>query len=404
MNFNLTSLIKSFWERNLLERIIIYLLFSDIAVKIIFELFLGEPSLAQSQNKQWIFYVLLLIDYAFSFNKVLKIKVSINPLSLFTIVFFIMILQGLFIGITLQNRPFEILNDTVPLLMIALNILRMQSASEKRPADLKFLFYAVISLAMISCLIGFTGNALGKNTVAVIPLTPIVLPAVFAGLFFIRPVPKLAAAVFVVMIFLSISEINRTSLAFMLLTISGYAGFKMISRPTQGLMVLVIALTFIIAGWLVLPKDSKTYQRIVGITEIDFRARTGSIGERSAEYESINRTLERKGQTQEWLGLGFGGLYEFQSTHAYIRDYGHAHYAWAWFKLRFGYLGYFYLAMVFALMCYNIFRGLQKQTGLGVFIALLNLQGILYLATFVNAIFLCSGIHFYKIEPKKVET
>nr|MBI1231083.1 hypothetical protein [Cytophagales bacterium] len=404
MNLNLTLLIKSFWERNFLERIILYLLFADIIVKIIFELVLGQSSLVQSQHKQWIFYILLLLDYVISFNKVTNIRISINPISLFTILIGIMLCQGLFIGLYSGNKPFELLNDTIPLLMIALNILRLQSATENKPVNFESLFFNITSMAFISCLIGFIGDFLGKPTTATIPLSQIVLPALFTGLLCIKPFPKFMAILFIAMIVLSISEINRTSLAFMLLVTSGYAGFRTISNPAQGFMIIIISLTVLAAGWLMLPEDSKTYRRIIGITQIDFRARTGSIGERAAEYESISRTLERKGKTQKWLGLGFGGLYDFQSTHTYVRDYGHAHYAWAWFKLRFGYLGYIYLALMFAVMLYNLTRGFQNQGYLGIFIALLNLQGILYLGTYVNAIFLCSGLHFYKVESKRLQS
>ena len=99
--------------------------------------------------------------------------------------------------------------------------------------------------------------------------------------------------------------------------------------------------------------------------------------------------------------MGFGGLYEFQSTHAYIRNYGHAHYSWAWFKLRFGYIGYFYLAILASMLLYNVIRGLQSRSENGIFVAFLCLQGIIYLGTFVNALFLVSGIHFLKIDKQK---
>ena len=125
-----------FFNTNLFERIIIYLFISILLSKLVFELILGQWHFAQSQNQQWIFFSLLAFDYLISFKKVINIRVTANPVSALALLFLIMVTQGLFVGIIHHNAPFKIFNDTVPLLIIALNILRMQSHYElKKPIN-----------------------------------------------------------------------------------------------------------------------------------------------------------------------------------------------------------------------------------------------------------------------------
>lgn len=59
--------------------------------------------------------------------------------------------------------------------------------------------------------------------------------------------------------------------------------------------------------------------------------------------QAVQEKLDTLGTEAQWLGLGFGGVYEVQFTHVMLKDYGHAHYSWVWFNLRFGRIGYLYL-------------------------------------------------------------
>ena len=297
MVFQVKTSLSQFFDRNLFERIILYLFIADLLVKLIFEFGFGQSSLGQSQNKQWIFYTLLGLDYLISMKKCLNIRITVNPLSLFSLVFFIMIAQGLFIGIINNNPKFEMLNDTVPLLMIALNILRMQSYGEHaRPIDFRFLLNVVSTLALFSCMTGFITGMIGRNATAIIPLAPIYFPLAFAGLFVVKPFPRWAAFVFVIMIALSISEINRSSMAFIGLAIGGYAVFRTLKNPSQGLLFIIGATILLSTTWLVLPENSKTYRRIVGLTQLDLSTRKGAVGERAAEFDSISASLAKRGK------------------------------------------------------------------------------------------------------------
>lgn len=108
----------------------------------------------------------------------------------------------------------------------------------------------------------------------------------------------------------------------------------------------------------------------------------------SARLDEIQKKLNRKGEPDVWLGLGFGGLYEVARTHEFLKNYGHAHYSWAWFNLRFGRIGYIYLAIMVLALAYNGFYGIRSRMPVGLLVALLAFFSTLYFFTYVNAVFL----------------
>ncbi len=388
--------LKTFFERNLFERIVIYIFLSTFLVKVIFEFGLGQWDFVQSQNKQWLFYGFLALDYIFSVKKVVNLRVTVNPMSVFALVFLLMCVHGLFIGIMRHNPPFVILNDFIPPFMIALNILRMQSVTEYRPVDVRFLLTSCTLLAIGCTVFGLAGQMLGKPTGPSMGEGRVMIPLLMASLFILRPFPLWIAAAAAVMLAFSLPDMNRTTMAFLAVTVSGYVFLKTLRNPVHGVLAFLAAVLIATLAWTFIPRDSKTYERITSLTEIDLSERKGSIGERQAEWDAIREKLASEGQTREWLGLGFGGLYEVRFTHEYIRDYGHAHYAWAWFNLRFGQSGYIYLVLMLAALCWNAGRNLMRKDPQGVFVGFLSLMGLVYCVTHVNSVFLTSGLTFFQ--------
>ena len=170
--------IKDFYDRNLFERIIIYIFLAELLVKIFVELVMGKQGFFASQERQYVFFALLALDYALCYRRIVDIRVSINPLSLFGLTIFIMVAHGLFVGIMNHNAPFIIFNDTVPLLMLGLNVLRMQSFAEmRRPIDIKFLFKSCV---IIAAAVTFFGILAGDIS---IPNTAIFYPLILACIF-----------------------------------------------------------------------------------------------------------------------------------------------------------------------------------------------------------------------------
>ena len=360
----------------------------------IFVAILGEGTFYQSQNYQWTFYAFLGLDYLISARKILNIKITINPLSIFALILFVMIAQGLFVGIVNNNTPFVILNDTIPILMMALNILRMQSLEEiKKPIDIRFL--------LISCIIITSLNIIFTSVQgeASIGNASIFYALAFASLFLLRPFPKWLLPIIIIIFLVASTGLNRTSILFIALVMSGYIGYTALIKPTKAFLTVLCVIITAVSLWSVLPEDSGTYKRIVGLSQIDLSSRTGSIGERQEEQDQVRIALEKKGQTTQWLGLGFGGLYDAQFTHEFKENYGHAHYSWVWFNLRFGKLGYFYLLIFSGMLMYSLIRNVSIGTTASLTVAFLCLISMIYLFTYVNSIWLLSGLTFLYLMP-----
>lgn len=393
-----------FFERNLLERIVIYLCLSSALVKLIFELILGQWGFVQSQNKQWVFYILLLLDYALGHRKLLNVNFTLNLQSIFALLLFIMIGHGLLVGVYMHNQPFVIFNDTVPLLMIALNILRMQSTAEgTEPVDCYRLLKDVVVLLGFASLCSLAAYVLGRPAQLALDQSTIFYPLFFAVLCTRKNIPLWIFGGAAVLAAMSLTDMNRTSLLFIVLAFSVYMFLQTIKSPVR--MLGLVALGFVVLGIgiMFVPQDSKTYQRITGIEHINTGERTGSVGERWAERDAVQAKLDRLGQEAQWFGLGFGGLYEVSRTHEYLTNYGHAHFSWVWFNLRFGMVGQLYLFLMVALFFYNVYCGLWRAGTLGFFIAFINILCILYCLTYVNAVFLLSGIGFFSITPRTLQ-
>lgn len=387
--------IIDFYDRNLFERLIIYGFFSAFLTAVIFELLLGQWSFLQSQNKQWFFYMLLALDYLVSLCKVINIRVTANPMSALAVLFFIMVAHGLFIGIVDRNAPFEVFNDMVPLLMIGMNILRMQSVYEFKPIDFRFLLHSCTILAIGCCAVGLAGQLIGNPTQPSMGSSPIYMPLFLAGLFTLRPFPKWILVAGLAMFALTLPDFNRTSLAFIFVVVSGFVGLRMLKNPVMGIFSLFGVVMLLSLAWALIPEGSKTYDRVMKLTDMNTQERTGAIGERFAEWDAIQNKLADKGPEYQLLGLGFGGRYEVRFTHEYLTNYGHAHYAWSWFNMRFGAIGYIYMALFMAALAYNGFMHMKSQRKEGIFVFLLCLLALIYCLTYVNGVFLLSGIHFF---------
>lgn len=393
--------IADFYQRNLFERIILYAFFSAFIVKLVFELGLGQWWFIQSQHIQWIFYSLLALDYVVSYRKVINIRVGLNPLSVFAVVCFVMVAHGLFVGVLRHNPPFVILNDAIPLLMIGLNILRMQSAAEYKPIDFRYLFHAVFLLAAGIFFMGFAGRLIGRPTQPALGSSAIFLPLIFASAIMLRPIPKWSMAIILLMMALLAGDLNRTAMTFMALVMGGYIAVKLVKAPVLAILLVVSAIMAVSVAWIFVPENSNTYKRIMALKNLDLSQRTGSVGERQAEWDAIRTELREKGRTIEWVGLGFGGTYEVKFTHEYMRNYGHAHYSWSWFSLRYGQSGFIYLVVLLAALSYNLWQGLRLRTVESVFVAFMCLIALLFCVTHINSVWLLSGVQFFYLGARR---
>lgn len=400
----LHSKLQNFFSRNIFERLICYVFLSELLVKIVFEFALGEWFYLQAQHKQYILYSLILLDYALTLPRVLSLRVTFNYISVFLLVFLLMIAQGVFVGLMNHNQLFEIFNDSAPLLVLILNGLRMQSLSENsKPIDFHFLLKFCTAMGLSICVIGQLSVLAGLPSRASIGTLPggIYFPLFFAALLTYEKLPFRYVFSLFVILGLTSMDMNRTTMAFVAALGGCYVLHSLRKKPAQGIVSILLITVTLGIGWFSLPEDSGTYRRIIGLTELDFSQTTGSVGERGNEARSIQRKLTNMGETAELFGMGHGGLYEVQFTHEYLQNYGHAHYSWAMFNLRYGKTGYIYLAILTLILLFHARRNWSMSEPAALLVCLLCLQSFLYLMTYVNFVFLLAGLQFLYLHNQR---
>jgi hypothetical protein len=100
------------------------------------------------------------------------------------------------------------------------------------------------------------------------------------------------------------------------------------------------------------------------------------------------------GTAAEWFGGGHGAVYDVQLTMREVEDTGHAHFSWALFKLRYGYVGYGYLLVVAAMTLRSIVRNYRSGYSADRVISVLALFSFMFLLTYVFGFFFLAGTQF----------
>jgi hypothetical protein len=165
---------------------------------------------------------------------------------------------------------------------------------------------------------------------------------------------------------------------------------------------LVGFVAIIVAFPLLVPEDSPLMRRIQGtlqLAESDSASTSdsGSIGEREAEVKAIDVAERDRGLTAELFGLGAGGTYYVEFTGGRVPDnYSHAHFSWALFKLRYGYVGYFYLAVFVVFLLWNLRGTLRSKLPENRIIFVLGLWGFFFLFSYMFYNQLIAGLQFAK--------
>jgi hypothetical protein len=373
-----------FFRRNMCERLMVYVLLAELLAKIYVELITGQLLFYNPQAKQWIFYALLGMDYMFTFPRLLRMKVTFNTMSAFALVVMVMIAHGAVVGLVNHNPWFPLINDMIPLMMIALNVLRMQSFAEPTHIDFPPLFRTITLLSLASTLLSY-----GMLKVGLIAHATLIPNAIYLAMFYaaLYTYPKMSRCI-------GGADSNRTTMMFVALSTVGYVMIATIRRPAIGVFLLLGVVVTGATVWNVLPDDSGAKRRIIALQNLDLNSREGSVGERQQEWDSISKHLAMLGESAELTGFGMGGTFTMKFTHEVVENYGHAHYSWAWFKMRFGEIGFVYLGILVVTLVANLYYGIRRWTSISMFIAFICLSGLLYLGTYVNAVWLLSGIQF----------
>lgn len=375
----------------------LYLFIAHLTIKVVFELGLGYWHYHLARQEQVIFFSLIVVDYLVSWRQFYRIRFTTNHASLFALFFLFVSAYGLAIGIINGNRWFEILNDTAPLLVMSLNIFRLNSEFDRLSESiLRRLVRDISALSVLACAVGALAVSLGKPATYALGAIPLAVytAAYFAFLLSGRSLTMGINVAFFLVLLFSAQDVNRTTL--MLYAVIGVllSIHVFLKAPPKAVLLVLSFIASATAAWTFLPSDSKTAKRIDAMFEFDISSRKTSVGEREVEFKSIQSRLEREGTTVDVFGLGHGALYEMRGAHKYKRDYGHAHFSWALFKLRYGDLGYVLVVVVACVLLANIALHAVRGRVIDRFIVLLSTVSFLYLFTYVNFIFLLSGLAF----------
>lgn len=391
--------LTKFYARTFFERLVLYIFLSHLVTKVVFEFALGEWHFLLSRQEQYIFYSLLLADYVLTWRRFFAVRITANHLVYVVIFFLFLAVYGAVIGAVNGNRKFELFNDTVPLIVIALNILRIQSERDRLDANVMYRLLRETSvLALLMCVIGFVSLSIGNPSRASLNAMPL---SVFIALFFAmlisgRRMPLWITACFVTVLSFSIEDLNRSSMLFLLAATGFLLLVTFMRHPQKALFALGGVVIAVGIGVMVVPPDSKTAARIQALASLGQQAesRKTSVGERVTEYRSILKRLANEGETVEVFGLGHGALYEMRGANEYKKDYGHAHFSWALFKLRYGDIGYALVAILGLLILANLVFHLGAWDPVSLFALLMSACALIYMFTYVTFILMVAGVSF----------
>ncbi len=384
------------------ERLIYYMLVTDILSRLVFEVFLGYNMSKLSQQRLWIFFGLIAIEYIFQTRRVLHSKFYIDRNMYAACFVIILVLHGLFLGVGWHNNTVKVATDTIPLFVGAINILlacqvdAYKNFNFNRVEVLNVTFALImLTLGIIALLVGRAPNGgLGSAVSTTVSI------AIIAVSFWRRNVFGIKFLIINFAI-LSVSApfFNRTTLALIIIAALIVFYKNIIKSPLK----LYLSITLMVGGFvcvpLIVPPDSPLGRRIHELgdseeLEQQKKTGTGSIGDRFEEWSIIQEKLSQGGPIAKIFGFGHGAIYYIMMDGYYNPTYSNAHYGWALFELRYGYCGFLYLAIYAALIMANVARNKNCTDNFDRFIILICIGAILYIFSYMAFDILIFGLQF----------
>ena len=385
-----------------IERLIYYMLIPELFSKVIIETALGISGRALNQPKLFFFYGLVLIDYIISAFYLGKMSFRINLSNLAFMLFMTMVVHGLIVAYCWHNGISKVFTDTVPVLVAALNIALLNTAGAFNNFDFNRLQRVVwiFATTMISVgILAVIGHRGEEITFGGSGSEPICMSVMLVSL---ATKPKITVWDLTLITFIiapTVPFINRTTLAVFFVVFLFFVIPRLLREPKQLYFSVFLVIAAGAAAYAFVPPDSKVVTRITGLADKassnSGNETGGSIGERQAEWEAVNEKLAQLGPAAQYFGYGPGGVYRVQFTGGLIPDnYSHAHFSWALFKLRYGYIGFFYLFCYTALVLANLIRHVTRRDTLSKIVAVLDIWCLVYLFTYAFFNFLVAGLQF----------
>ncbi|MEM7600293.1 MAG: hypothetical protein AAF357_02635, partial [Verrucomicrobiota bacterium] len=302
------------------ERLLIYLMLGDFIIRIVFEFALGMQPRSLTQHRQFFFYGLVAFDYLGMLlcwvamgNRRVELRVNwLNPLA---VVLGLMILQGILVGLYMENSFRRILIDTTSVAVLLINLLLFANPRTFQKVNFQRLerFAYIYSFLMISMgfFMQFVHGASNAVSLGNTPAAATAFALMLSGILISdnRKGEALRLSLFVVILCLILPFSNRTTVAAVCVIFLLYL-VRRAHRPVQVIATVSILGLGLLVTIVSLPEDSKIARGVQGIINYDNTERTGSIGERHAEADAITAKIKSQGSFAVAVGLGHGAAYD----------------------------------------------------------------------------------------------
>jgi hypothetical protein len=384
------------------ERLIYYLLLPDLCARIAFEAWLGYKSTDLIEQKLWIFFIIIAVEYVFQIRRILYRDFYVDKIMYVSAFILLIGIHGLLVGVGWHNKPLKIATDTIPLFVVAVNIiLSCQLAAYKN-----FNFARVeginITYTIVMVTVGIIAVHAGRPSIVSLggSISTTVSIAIICVSIWRRYRFSIAFVLFNLAVLAFIAhDFNRTTLA--LLAILSIILFftTFVVYPVRLYILFLLIGGVVVSAPLVVPPGSPLARRIEGLdsSSIEYQEQegTGSIGERQAEWTAIQKKIYQRGRIAEIFGLGHGAVYDVVfSTGVAPANYSNAHFGWALFYLRYGCIGYIYLLIFALLMASNLYRNIHSTENFNRMALILCIAGIIYIFTYMAFNIILSGMQF----------
>jgi hypothetical protein len=355
--------------------------------------------------KQHIFmiYLAISIDHALWLVRGQFRGIPRDPIAVVLLVFWtVMNLHGIIAGALFHQGASAIVDDTVPMLLGLLTVLRcsLDKNVDFTRAYSRIRAWVCWSVA-ISIPVGiFTGHSAPNGHLLAFFI--IVFAVELATNKSTQEVLLYTVALLLTFTF-SLDDLNRTTLAATPVLILAGLVYRIRFSILSGLLGFLVLAAAPFLLWMAVPEDSKTYERIQAIISpetVNQNTRSGSINSRRLEVEQIQAELERHGKTAVYFGMGHGATYEYNAFGGYVPNQGHAHFATSYMNLRYGLIGKFYVWLIGSTLLAGAIIALLNKTRMALFIGSLSIVCFIYLFTYVNFLFYLSALPFIILLPE----
>ncbi|MEM7766762.1 MAG: hypothetical protein AAF253_04660 [Pseudomonadota bacterium] len=373
-----------------IERLIIYFLVAALFSRVVLEFTLGMWWYKSTQPKLIFLLALIVVDHGIWVLRGGLRRIPPDMVAIGLVTFFGAItLHGILIGAAWGEGPVALMDDTFPLAFLLFTVLR--GVSEPQP-NLDGMFHRVLwwtaIATIVSIFFGMAGLARGLPTKATPDSIALAMyTALYLALLATEKNGRLLtihSVLFWPVWIFGIEDLNRSTMAFLAVGSLVAVALRFRVDTAGALFALVVAMAVPLSMPMFLVEGSKTHSRIMTLVDPDLRESSVSLQSRNIEARDIDRALKHAGREAEIFGLGHGASYEFRIFHQFEPEHSHAHYATAFFNLRYGAIGKGYVVAIGVILLAVCFFCIASRTPMIIFFGMMALTSFIYLFTYAN--------------------